>query len=149
MNEEWKKAFGWSLYREYHDDDNLIQQRIRIPTNNSQEEFDTVIMNLAKMLVDYIDISNLQGSNRDGSINKLEDFLKDKNIKIDISGLRILQSLRSTGVVHSKGEKYDKLRNLSLTGDVIDDAKAIISNLTGFMNSLTVAIKGADYSDTI
>jgi hypothetical protein len=95
------------------------------------------------MLVDYIDESNLQASNRSGSINKLEDFLKTRGIDIDFSVLRNLQTLRSAGVAHSKGAKYEKQKNMTLSGDMINDIERMIIDLTSFMKSLRDAIENS------
>ena len=141
MTEAWIEAFSWPLYREPHDDDAHIWQGIRIPTTNSPEEFETVIMNLARMLIDYIDESKLGRGSRDGSINKLEDFLRSKEISIDFSELRNLQKLRSAAVAHAKGKKYERQKELLLTGNSSDDIRAAITRLTEFLVSLAATIK--------
>jgi hypothetical protein len=140
LNKTWESSFGWLLYREYHPEDENIQQQIRIPSSNGQEEFDTVILSLAKMVVDYIDEAKLQSS-QTGSINKLEDFLNQHNISVDLSAIRNLQSLRSSGIAHSKGGKYESLRDSLLTGNSIDNAKAIIAKLTEFLISLSLVLE--------
>jgi hypothetical protein len=139
LDESWIAAFGWSLYRAWHPEDKNMKHQIRIPTGDGREEFDTVILSLAKMLIDYIDKSQLE-SNKNGSINNLEDFLMARSIEIDLSVLRDLQSLRSSGVAHSKGRKYEQLRNSLLTDNAIEDAKSIIDRLTKFLITLKNAI---------
>jgi hypothetical protein len=141
LHESWIAAFGRNLWRELHGEDKDIPERIRIPSNDSPEEFETVVLNVTKMLVDYIDEAQFC-SNQKGSINKLENFLKDKKVVVDLSVFRDLQKLRSSRIAHSKGSNYENLKNSLLVGNAINDTMDIVSRLTDCMASLADAIKG-------
>lgn len=141
LNKSWANRFGTSLFRVMHPDDaNLIKQ-IRIPTINSSEEYETVIQSLARLLVDYIDQAQFPKSSTTGSINKLKEFLQSQGINIDCSPLHDLQNLRSTGVAHAKGEKYDKTKAQLLSGNSINDVAIIIDRLTNFMQELSNSLQ--------
>ena len=92
-------------------------------------------------MVDYIDESQFSYPDINGSINKLEAFLIDNDIDVDLSPLRDLQSLRSASVAHSKGKNYDKLVGNIITGDNASDAQSLIERLTSLMDSLAKAIR--------
>lgn len=138
LNQAWKNRFGWDLYRKFHPDDSSIERAIRIPTSDSVEEFETVVLNLAKLLVDYIDESRLKEFETNGGISKLDEFLKTEGVVVDMNPIRNLYALRSSSIAHSKGSKFDKLKaKTNLTGNAIEDTKALLEGLTIFMNELT------------
>ena len=141
LDDKWRASFGVPLYRPLHKDESDIAKGIRVPTSSGREEFDTVILNLAKTMVDYIDESQFSYPDVNGSINKLEAFLIDNDIDVDLSPLRDLQSLRSASVAHSKGKNYDKLVGNIITGDNASDAQSLIERLTSLMDSLAKAIR--------
>ena len=113
-----------------------MEKLIRIPSTNGREELDTVVINLDKLHVDYIDESALSQPNASGSISKLEGQLKDLGIDVDISPLRDLQSLRSTSTAHAKGKKYNKAKAKLLTGDNSSDIERLVSRLTNMLNEI-------------
>lgn len=136
LDEAWCSAFGGSLFRKPHADDADMEKLIRIPSTNGREELDTVVINLDKLLVDYIDESALPRSDARGSINKLEMQLRDMGVHVDISPLRDLQSLRSTSTAHAKGKNYDKEKARLLTGNNPDDIEKLVNRLTDMMNEI-------------
>lgn len=143
LKQSWCQRFGVELYRELHDDDLYLLQQIHIPSTRSQEEFDSIVQSLQRLLIEYIDesqFSAVKGSDS-GSLNRMERFLKVNNINIDMIPLRQLQNLRSRGTAHAKGRKYDKLKKEVLSGNSIEDVKKIISSLTGFMSRLSKEIE--------
>ena len=76
LDEMWLSCFGDKLFHEPHADDADMERLIRIPATNGREKFDTVLINLDKLLVDYIDESALMRSDEKGSINKLEKLMR-------------------------------------------------------------------------
>ena len=137
LDEMWLSCFGNKLFREPHADDADMEKLIRIPATNGREEFDTVLINLDKLLVDYIDESALVRPDERGSINKLEKRLVDEGISVDLTPLRNLQSLRSTSTAHAKGAKYDKTKARLLTGDNPADMERLVRVLTDMMNAIS------------
>lgn len=140
LDEQWKKRFGKALFRQMHPDDaNLIQQ-VRIPSVNCREEFDTVVQTLTRLLNDYMDESQFPECGKTGSINKLAAFLDAEGVNVDLSPLRNIQDLRSAGIAHAKGKKYDKVKARLLTGDAIEDTKSMLASLTEFMRELAAKL---------
>jgi len=112
--EDWKLKFNWHLYLPLTPDDSHLLDTLRIPVSNAQPEFDDQVLSLTKLLIDSInekelaqkieaDTGEMQG------IAKIEAFLNQSEVEgvtIVIPFLRSLQSLRSTGVAHRKGNRY-------------------------------------------
>ena len=140
LDDKWRASFGVPLYRPFHKDESDIAKCIHAPTSSGREEFDTVILNLTKMMVDYIDESQFSCPDEKGSINKLEAFLINNGIDVDLSPLRDLQNLRSASVAHSKGKKHDKLVGSVITGDNASDTMSLIERLTSMVNIMAAAI---------
>lgn len=138
----WLKRFGRPLFRQLHPDDADLIQRIRIPSVDSQEEFESIVQALAKLLNDYMDETQFPACEKNGSINRLSAFLEDNGIKVDLSPLRDIQILRSTGAAHAKGEKYDKAKARLLTGSYIADTKSLLDSLTTLMSELVSELEG-------
>lgn len=141
LSEAWNKSFGFPLFREMHPDDRNLITRIRIPSEESQEEFETIVQCLTRLLIDYIDESKLPNCGKSGSINKLSAFLESKGLNVDVTPLRATQQLRSSGTAHAKGANYDKVKTEYLTGDWIKDMRSLIQTLTDFMLNLAEALE--------
>jgi len=113
---DWNRKFGFSLYKELTGEDSHCLKAIRLPLFENNAEFDNLVLNLTKTLIDYLnegeigkriktDEKNLQG------IGKLEILLGKANPqpKHVIPFLRQLQRLRSKGAAHQKGSDYKKV----------------------------------------
>lgn len=121
VNNAWKSSHGWELFKSLSKDDEYIIGQIRVPLNNSQNEFDSLVGKLAKILVDSLNKNELEGALSDGvredfkdkgSITFFYEFLKLKsfeNITDNIKVLHDIQDLRSYGIAHRKGKKYEKV----------------------------------------
>ena len=140
LDKSWLRAFGVSLYRPFHQGEADVEQLIRIPSSDSREEFDTVILNLTKYLVDYIEEAQFKDVEVSGSINKLEKRLADKGIEADLSPLRDLQNIRSACTAHSRGRNYDRLRNTVLTGDCARDISDLVKRLSTMLEVLSASL---------
>jgi hypothetical protein len=116
LNEAWEKAYNWPLFKPLNEDDEHIFKVLRIPLNENHNEFDTQVLNLAKVLVDSLNemelakgVSSIEKT--DKGITKLEKFVAasgwDGSIE-HIAFLRRLQALRSSGAAHRKGKEYRK-----------------------------------------
>jgi len=124
FQEKWNKKFGWYLFKKLNEDDNHHLKSLHVPTTNEQKEFDEQIISITKILIDSLNEAmlnkgiSLEIENPKG-IDKLEGFLKNKGVvfKEMISFLRNLQSLRSTGVAHRKGTKYEEVKKIFGVGD--------------------------------
>lgn len=132
IKENWSKRYGWNLFLDLNEGDEHHFSSLRIPTTNEQSEFDNQVGSLVKILIDSINEKEINKHLKisvDGSISKLEELFKENGIEgyeKHVKYLRNLQSLRSTGVAHRKGKKYEKNskyfgigdKNLS---DIFDD----------------------------
>lgn len=140
LDEAWRDVFGSPLYKESHEGDSDMEKLIRIPSGDSREEFDTVVLNLDKYLIEYIDETQFAESAKQGSLNRLDDYLQSGGNNVDISSLRDLQALRSTSIAHAKGKKYEKLKDRLLTGDSAQDIERLIDRLTNTLNEIRNSI---------
>lgn len=140
LNDVWTSKYGKQLYRPPHSDENDMEKLIRIPSGNSRQEFDTVILNLTKYCIDYINDSALTTTDMAGGINKLEATLCKLGIDVKLTPLRDLQDVRSACMAHAKGKKYEKLKRTLLSGNDSRDIAELIKCLTDMMNDLTSAI---------
>lgn len=112
----WEKKFGWPLFKPLSSGDEHLLTTLREPLNDEQGEFDSQILALTKILIDSLNEPKLRAQlpmvpeNTKG-IDKLKLFLEQGSVASaseTIECLRLLQSLRSTGVSHRKGSKFDK-----------------------------------------
>lgn len=139
FQEEWKKKFNWELFKLLPKEDVHHYKTLRIPLTNEQKEFDEQVLSLTKILIDSLNEKelkkriNITKENAKG-IDKLESFLNSEHVHFQgmLEFLRDLQELRSAGVAHIKGKKYNKIKKAFLIGeknlsDVFDNilAKAI------------------------
>lgn len=116
---KWNAKYNWCIFKELTTKDRYNLDNIRIPSSNSQEEFDTLVLSLVKCIIDSLNeemiiIATSEDNNGKTirGISKLQTWLYE-NGAIDyekhITFLRNLQELRSTGTGHRKGKKYDKI----------------------------------------
>ena len=114
FNTKWQERSGWSLFKQPEPDDTHVLQRLRIPLNDSQPEFEDQVMGLAKVLVDALNERAIQQQlptkvENEKGISKLERWMLQKQypfVERDISFLRRLQRLRSKLTAHRKGSDY-------------------------------------------
>jgi len=85
-------------------------QRVRIPLNNTDTEFEAQLLSLAKLLVDLLNESaiatGLPPIKDEKGISKLKRFLEARgyeHVDRDIGLLRRIQSLRSRIAAHTSG----------------------------------------------
>jgi hypothetical protein len=117
FRQRWADRFGWELFREPNAQDAHVLQRVRVPVNTSQPEFEQQLLNLTKVLVDWLNDAKLRELTADlgdnaKSIAKLEAWLIKSEYPYaarDIDFLRRLQRLRSQIAAHRKGSKYEAM----------------------------------------
>ena len=108
---------GMDLFMPLSPADVHFYTALRVPLTNDQAEFDAQVLALTKILIDSINEERLSIEMTDvtageKAISKLGKYLR----KIDVADagkyiafLRDLQALRSSGVAHRKGAKYDEV----------------------------------------
>ena len=114
--EKYEKGLGWPIFIPLGNNDKHNFSGIRVLLNNTQSEFDELVLLLVKVLIDSINekeiskcISSIPSDAK--GISKLEIWLDEKGIigfENHVQFLRNLQELRSTGTGHLKGKKYLK-----------------------------------------
>jgi hypothetical protein len=117
--ESWKERFHWELYRPAHEADAHILGQLRVPLSETFGEFDTQLLYLVKLLVDALNEPELvnaagESSRDEKGISKFKRFLEHgqyPHVDRDVSLLRTLQDLRSSGAAHHKGSRFDKVSN--------------------------------------
>jgi len=145
--QSWRSKLGWDLFLPLREDDEHYFKTLHIPTLQDPLEFDEQIQALAKILPDSInrkELTKLTGIGQDelvkrtgkpnpGSIDLLEEsfvsyFTTEKAKAKDIvEPLRSIQSLRSAGPAHRRGDEYDRVvRRLGLSNE---DYKSIVEHL--------------------
>lgn len=148
-NEAWNRKFGWPLFLRLTEDDQHNFDTLRIPlTEESQPEFDGLILSLVKVLIDSLNEKKFQEnieSDKDlKGIGKLEKWLENSgynDFKTHIKFLRDLQELRSKGTGHRKGSGYYQIASSFGVGDkklkeVFEDILSKADTFLIYMNNL-------------
>ncbi|MFF5794513.1 hypothetical protein ACFY5D_20920 [Paeniglutamicibacter sp. NPDC012692] len=116
LQNQWNSNHGWQIYREPHDADKSIINRLHVPLNETQSEFEDQLMNLAKLLVDFLNEKAIvkaigKGPEGERGLSKLQRFFTVtgyKHVEEDNALLRQIQELRSRVSAHSKGSDYNR-----------------------------------------
>lgn len=129
-NAEWERNWGWPLYSISPDSGSQVFRRLRIPLDDSDTEFQSQLLDLAKLLVDLLNEREigkcLEKIKGEKGISKLERFLsfhQYRETQRDIALLRDIQTLRSQHAAHISGSGSRKL------GLASKDKPAIIKEL--------------------
>jgi hypothetical protein len=147
LNKLWLQKFGFPLISEFDKDDIHCFKTIRLPLKNEASELDILVLNLCKVLIDYLNIKDINKylnpeQKELKSIEKFEVFLKLKgfeNFEKVISFYKTLQKLRSTGSAHRKNSDYKEvMKNLGFSE--IDKQGAFKEILKEALASLKILI---------
>ena len=110
LQSSWDKHWGWRLHRKAEGPDAGVLQRLRIPVNDTDAELRTQSINLALVLVDYLNekklTSYLSDTKNDKGIAKLRKFLEAQSYQHTERDIRLLQRIqrtRSRIAAHSSG----------------------------------------------
>lgn len=132
---------GWQLLLPLNEEDEHHIQSIRVPATNEQRDFDGLVLGLATMLPDSLNVSGLKSlldpsqhkdkkGNQKGSIQLLDTLLTNcgaDGFTDHINFLHDLQSLRSSGSAHRKGSKYSKVAARFGVGN--QDLRTVFANI--------------------
>jgi hypothetical protein len=124
LQAKWRSETGWQMYRDPHDIDQGILNRLHVPLNETQTEFEDQLLILAKLLVDFLNEKAIgkivgRGPDNERGIGKLQRFFILAGYEggnEDISLLRQIQELRSKVSAHSKGSGYNAFIAEKLAG---------------------------------
>ena len=127
LQKESKKHLKWQLLKPLPSGDEYHLNALRIPATDEQRDFDELVLNLTKILIDSLNQEELkklisleqeqnltpnQQESLKKSIGCLEIALSSCGVEDaadHITFLRKLQNLRSTGSAHRKGRNYQKI----------------------------------------
>ncbi|MFA5080318.1 MAG: hypothetical protein WC472_01695 [Candidatus Paceibacterota bacterium] len=118
FQDAWNEQFGWYLFEPLSTEDNHHMKSLHVPTTKEQKEFDDQVASITKIMIDSLNEKELEKGFENkkiiGGIAKLEAFLNANNFHSPktIEFFRNLQSLRSSGVAHRKGIKYNKMKKI-------------------------------------
>ncbi|WP_241280369.1 hypothetical protein [Chryseobacterium cucumeris] len=151
LNKLWLKKFGFNLFSEFDENDIHCFKTIRLPLKNEATELDVLILNLCKVLIDYLNIKSFNRSldseqKELRSIEKLEIFLEIysfNNFEKTIAFYKTLQKLRSTGSAHRKNSDYKKFL-VSLGFENLDEKgifKALLTDAIDVLENLATQLE--------
>ena len=110
LQSSWDEHWGWQLHRKAEGPDAGVLQRLRIPVNDTDAELRAQLINLALVLVDYLNekqvASYLSDTKGDKGIAKLKKFLTAQSYRHterDVRLLQRIQRMRSRIAAHSSG----------------------------------------------
>ena len=121
LREASQKQLGWQWLLALHPADVHHLKSLRIPATDEQPDFDAMVLNLTKILIDSLNEKSLrklipcekQEAFKDKrGISLLDAVLHLNNLEgadTHITFLRKLQDLRSSGSAHRKGQTYLKI----------------------------------------
>lgn len=158
----WHKKYGWHLFLPLNSEDEHHFTTLRIPTKESQEEFDYLISSITKILIDSVNVQELKidlvNETSDSTQRKKvnSDFIlkeDDKSLEIlrkylaqnhnlqfpeMFQFLRDLQSLRSSGIAHRKGNNYESVKKkFGLNNNFKEVFEKILINCIHILNTLS------------
>ena len=145
FNAKWHERFGWALFREPEPDDAHVLQRLRVPLNDSQPEFEDQVMGLAKVTIAALNERAIQQQlptkvKDEKGISKLERWMHQEqypSVDRDIAFLRRLQRLRSKLTAHRKGADYAQvLTDESVNPDPIQEVATMLQDAERLLHSL-------------
>lgn len=118
----WMSRFGWPLFREPKESDVFLLQQLRVPLNDSQNEFEDAVKLLGKLMSDALNEAGIGKAlpdkiENEKGISKFERFLAMKgypHVARDIKYLRRVQELRSKVAAHLKGRDYEAVLTKNL-----------------------------------
>lgn len=162
LNAKSRKLFSGNIFGELEENDQHYLKVVRIPLTEEWKEFDEQIQALAKIFCDSINVKlleNISGRKIDGKEIKksisllyvtLEILGVEKGtINLTIEALQAIQTIRSTGVAHRKGENFEqslvkyKLKKLTNA----DKIKRLTINLYKGLQSIIDHIQTTEIED--
>ena len=110
LQRAWLDTWGWDIYRQPVGTEAQILDRVRVPLNDSDTEFEAQLLDMAKLLVDLLNeaaiAQDLEPVANERGISKLKrrlELLGYPHAERDTTFLRQLQTLRSRVSAHTPG----------------------------------------------
>lgn len=156
LREACQNYLGWQLFLPLERNDKYRFQGIRVPSFNSQKEFDELVIDLTMVLIESLNTKKLReliSKAEQQSIKLLAATLKVckvTNADKHIDFLQKLQHLRSRGSAHRKDEDYKQA--LAHFKDEGDDLMATFENIlrksVAFLDFLIQAVNHGYFRET-
>ncbi|MEV5658160.1 hypothetical protein [Streptomyces sp. NPDC052291] len=147
----WRDRYGWDLFRDPEEADAGLLQRLRLPLNESQAEFESSVRIMTQLLVDAINEKQVNSRlaervDNERGISKVARWLTLEgypHVERDIKFLRNLQEIRSKATAHRKSSDYEKtltkvfgpLRGSAAAHVFFADALALLTGLSEWVAS--------------
>ncbi|MFD5683481.1 hypothetical protein [Streptomyces bacillaris] len=147
----WRERYGWDFFRDPEEADAGLLQRLRLPLNESQAEFESSVRIMTQLMVDAINEKQIQAHlpdriDNEKGISKVARWLTLEgypNVERDIKFLRNLQEIRSKATAHRKSSEYEKtltkvfgsLRGSAAARVFFDAALALLTGLSEWVAS--------------
>ena len=146
LQNSWEEHWGWRLHRKAEGPDAGVLQRVRIPVNDTDAELRTQSINLALVLVDYLNekklASYLSDTKNDKGIAKLRKFLEVQSYQHterDVRLLQRIQRMRSRIAAHSSGSSGQAYLEEELGNDTPQEYIArLMTEATQMLDDLRV-----------
>ena len=152
LQSQWLKIKGWSLFLPLTASDEHCFKTLHSLTKNEQSEFDSQVLSLVKITIDSINVKGIKehiSIEESGSIKLLLAYLKEGGVEFDIASyLGGLQGVRSTGVAHRRGSKYEKtIERLGIDDGALAQAfDRILEQMTELLREINKVFLSADIS---
>ncbi len=147
---QWVKLKGWPLFLSLTAADTHCFKTLHCLTKNEQSEFDSQVLALVKITIDSINVKGLKehvSIEENRSIKLLSTYLKEGGVQFDIASfLGSLQGIRSTGVAHRRGSKYEKtIERLGINdGALVQAFDRILEQMTELLVEINQVFLSAD-----
>ena len=146
LQNSWEEHWGWRLHRKAEGQDAGVLQRLRIPVNDTDAELRAQLINLALVLVDYLNekqvASYLSDAKGDKGIAKLKKFLTAQSYQHterDVRLLQRIQRMRSRIAAHSSGSSGQAYLEEELGNDTPQEYIArLMTEATQMLDDLRV-----------
>lgn len=99
LNAAWSQHFGWPLFLPLHAGDRHVLASVRLPLGQTDGEFDTQLVNLAKLLVDSLNEAEFikvvgKGGEGEKGIGKFERYLASVEMADRTAITQVLRSIQ-------------------------------------------------------
>ena len=146
LQSSWEEHWGWRIHRKAEGPDAGVLQRLRIPVNDTDAELRAQLINLALVLVDYLNekklASYLSDTKNDKGIAKLKKFLEAQSYQHterDVRLLQRIQRMRSRIAAHSSGSSGQAYLEEELGNDTPQEYIArLMTEATQMLDDLRV-----------
>ena len=160
LQKKSRDRYSEPLFKPLRDRDEHIEKWIRLPIFDTPREFDDIILGLAKLTSDSLNVDLLESLTRRkidpndgiyGKIDLLSVYLDDLSVENEtkekiIFGLRMVNKLRSKGAAHPSGDDFlQQMERFKLVGLTTTKAiEKVVIQLTLSLQKLIDVVDSLD-----